>query len=110
MDSEYQKLIGYSWVCSANNDKNKSIKIDYFLSYNFNLQGNITFEPSIGYTRSTFVIMNEENTGSSFSIPKTGGILVGISSSKHFTVNYNEFLSVFGNVEYALFGYSKSEF
>ena len=83
------------------------IKIDYFLSYNFNLQRNITFEPSIGYTRSIFVIMNEESAGSSFSIPITGGLVLGISSSKYFTLNYNEFLSIFGNVEYAFVDYTK---
>ncbi len=83
------------------------IKIDYFLSYNFNLKGNLTFEPAFGYTRSSFVILNEDDTGPSFSIPKIGGLLVGISASKHFTLKYNEFLSIFSNVEYAFVDYSK---
>jgi len=89
------------------NTKLNPIKIDYFLSYNFTLKRNIIFEPALGYTRSIFVILNEDITGSSFSIPKTGGFLVGISASKYITINYNEFLSIFGNVEYAFVNYSK---
>jgi hypothetical protein len=83
------------------------IKTDYLLSYNFNLKGNFTFEPTLGYTRSSFVILNEDKTGYSFSIPKTGGLLAGISARKYLTIKYNEFLSIFGNVEYAFVDYSK---
>jgi len=83
------------------------IKFDYFLSYNFNLKGNITFEPVLGYTRSSFVILNEDKTGYSFNIPKTGGLLAGISASKYLTIKSNEFLSIFSNVQYAFVDYSK---
>lgn len=83
------------------------IKIDYFLSYNFHLKGNFTFEPVLGYTRSSFVIINEDQIGNSVSIPKTGGFLTGISVSKYLTIKYNEFLSFFGNVEYAFVDFAK---
>jgi hypothetical protein len=83
------------------------VKINYFFSYNFNIQHDITLEPAIGYSACSFIVLNEDDLGQEFNIPKTGGLLTSFTINKYLRFKYNEFFSIFTTAEYAFVDYSK---
>ena len=83
------------------------VKLDYYISYNFNLQNNIALEPALGYSKSLFIVINEDDLGKEFNIPSIGGLMTSFTLSKYLRFKYNEFFAIYGNVEYAFIDYSK---
>jgi hypothetical protein len=83
------------------------IKIDFTVGYSLNSEPNISFEPFLGYTRSSFQVINEDVLQQQYSIPKTGGFLVGLTINKYIKLKNYENVSIFGNAEYCFVDFSK---
>ncbi|MGL1889102.1 MAG: hypothetical protein OCD76_21495 [Reichenbachiella sp.] len=83
------------------------IKMDYFVGYSFDFDYLISVEPYIGYTRSSFNVINEEELMQTFNFKKTGGLLGGVTLSKYFKIKDYEYLTIFASTGYASVNYSK---
>jgi len=83
------------------------IKIDYFLGCSFDFNYHTSIEPYIGYTQNSFHVINEEDFDKQFSIPKSGGLISGVSINKYF--KYGDFLfsSIFCNLGYCFVDFNK---
>lgn len=83
------------------------IKLDYYLGYSFDFEKLISVEPYVGYNRSSFIVINEDELNQKFIFDKTGGLIVGATVNKYFKIKEYEYLSVFGTVGYGFVNYEK---
>jgi len=82
-------------------------KVDCFLGYSLDLSYGISFEPYIGFNRSTFYVVNQEELNQDFSMGRAEGFLFGLTMHKYFKIRYNEFFSIFCSVNHALTDYTE---
>ena len=82
-------------------------KIDFIIGYSLDLKRNFSLEPNIGFTRSVFEVINEEELEQYYSIPKTGGFLIGLTANKYFNFKEYEYISIFGNIAYGFVDFAK---
>jgi len=83
------------------------IKLDYYLGYSFDFKKLISVEPYVGYNRSSFVVINEDELNQKFTFDKTGGPIVGATLNKYFKLKEYEYLSVIGTAGYGFVNYEK---
>lgn len=76
------------------------IKIEYDFSYSFNFKHNISIEPYIALTRSSFLVINEQVLGEDYTIKKVQGLTVGTSINKYFHLKDYQFFAVFAKYGY----------
>lgn len=81
------------------------IKIDYYVGYSLDFENNFSLEPYIGYNRSTFLVINEDELNQEFTFDKTGGAIIGATINKYFETKTDEYISVFGTVGYGFINY-----
>lgn len=83
------------------------IKLDYYLGYSFDFKKLISVEPYVGYNRSSFNVINEDELNQKFTFDKTGGPIVGATVNKYFKLKEYEYLSVIGTAGYGFVNYEK---
>jgi hypothetical protein len=87
--------------------KLNSIKLDYYVGYSFDFDRLISVEPYIGYNRSSFKVINEDELNLEYSFEKSGGLIVGTTLNKYFKIKEYEYISVFGTIGYGFVNYEK---
>jgi len=81
------------------------IKLDFYAGYSLDFERLFSIEPYIGYNRSSFLVLNEDELDEQFSFRKTGGLILGTTVNKYFKVDEYAYLSVFGSFGYAFVNY-----
>lgn len=84
-----------------------NIRLDYYIGYSFDFEKLISVEPYVGYNRTSFLVINEDELNQKFSFNKTGGLIVGTTLNKYFKIKEYEYISVFGSVGYGFVDYEK---
>jgi len=84
-----------------------NIRLDYYVGYSIDFEKLISVEPYVGYNRTSFHVINEDEINQEFSFNKTGGLIVGTSLNKYFKIGEHEYFSVFGTVGYGFVDYQK---
>lgn len=82
------------------------IKIDYYIGYSFDFRGNISLLPCIGYNRSIFTVINEDELQQIYSIPSVGGVTMDLTFDKYFDLGEFNYFSIFGRIGYTFIDYS----
>jgi hypothetical protein len=83
------------------------VKVDYFVGYSIDLNHNISIEPYIGISNSTFHVINEVELKKSFTIPSINGLISGITFNKYFKIKEGEYIAVFANAGYSFTDFKK---
>ncbi len=83
------------------------IKIDYYLGYSFDYNHNFSLEPYLGFSRSSFVVINQDELNQTYSIPKVSGLITGITFNKYFNIKDYEYFVIFANAAYTFIDYRK---
>lgn len=81
------------------------VKLDYFLGYSFNFKYNISIEPYIGYSRTVFAVINENDLKTKFTIPAANGFITGLSLNKYFKLKNAKYIGLFANLGYSSVNY-----
>jgi hypothetical protein len=84
-----------------------AIKLDYYTGYSFDFERLISIEPYLGYNRSSFIVINEDELNQEYSFRKTGGFIFGTTLNKYFKVGEYQYVSVYGSAGYSLVNYEK---
>lgn len=87
--------------------KLNNIKLDYYVGYSFDFTKLISVEPYLGYNRTYFLVINEDDLNQEFPLNKTGGLIVGTTLNKYFKLKDYGYISVFGTVGYGFVDYKK---
>ncbi len=87
--------------------KLNNIRLDYYLGYSFDFEKLISIEPYVGYNKSSFYVINEEELNKEFSFNKTGGFIFGLTINKYFKVKEYEYISLFGTLGCGFVDYTK---
>jgi len=77
------------------------IKSDFFFGYSINYKMKISFEPYVGYNKSSFYVINQDVLKQVYSIPKTGGIITGITLNKLIKVKKEKYIGFYGSIAYS---------
>jgi len=104
---EPHKEMKFDGVILPTYAKLNSIKLDYYVGYSFDFKWLISMEPYVGYNRSIFKVINEDELKQTYSFAKTGGLIMGTTINKYFEIGKYEYLSVFGSIGYGFVDYSK---
>ena len=83
------------------------IKIDYYVGYSLDFNRLISLEPYVGYNRSSFNVINEDELNQKFHFNKTGGLILGATLNKYFKVKDYEYIALFGSAGYGFVNYAK---
>ena len=83
------------------------VKIDYDVSYDFNLRYNFTLAPYVAYTTSEFRVINQDSLGRHYDIPKRRGFTAGIALNKYFRIKDFEFFGLFVRWSYGFTNFEK---
>ncbi|WP_155977759.1 hypothetical protein [Pedobacter glucosidilyticus] len=84
-----------------------NIKLDYYVGYSFDFEKLISIEPYLGYNRTSFFVINEDELNQAFTFNKTGGLIFGTTLNKYFKLKNYSYLSVFGTLGYSFTDYKK---
>jgi hypothetical protein len=84
-----------------------AIKLDYYVGYSIDFDKLISVEPHLGYNRSSFIVINEDDLNQTFTFDKTGGPIIGATFNKYFKLKDYEYLSLFGTVGYTFVNFEK---
>lgn len=87
--------------------KFNNIRLDYYVGYSVDFEKLISVEPYLGYNRTSFLVINEDEINQKFSINKTGGLIAGATLNKYFKLKDYGYISVFGTVGYGFVDYKK---
>lgn len=87
--------------------KLNNIRLDYYLGYSIDFEKLISLEPYIGYNRTSFLVINEDELNQEFTLNKTGGLIIGATLNKYFKLKYYRYITVFGTVGYGFVDYKK---
>ncbi len=87
--------------------KLNNIKLEYYVGYSFDFNKLISAEPYIGYNRTHFLVINEDELNQEFPLNKTGGLIVGTTLNKYFKLKDYAYISVFGTIGYGFVDYKK---
>lgn len=83
------------------------VKIDFYLGYSIDFEKLISIEPYLGFNRSSFVVINENELNQKYSFKKTGGPIVGTTFNKYIRIKEYNYLSIFGTVGYGFVNFEK---
>ena len=83
------------------------VKIDYDVSYDFNLRYNFTLAPYVAYTTSEFIVINQDSLGEHYAIPKRRGFTAGIALNKYFKIKDFQFFGLFARWGYGFTNFEK---
>ena len=83
-------------------------KLDYYLGYSFDFKRNFSLEPYLGWNRSRFYVINQEQLNKTYSIHRAGGIITGFSLNKYFRIKEFQFLSTFLSLGYSFTNFKKT--
>jgi hypothetical protein len=84
-----------------------NIRFDYYVGYSFDFDKLISLEPYIGYNRTRFIVINEEELNQEFNIKNTGGLIIGTTLNKYFKIRNYGYISIFGTLGYGFVNYQK---
>lgn len=84
------------------------IKLDLYLGYSFDFDHLISIEPQMGYTKSLFRVINEDQLQQNYRIKENRGLLLALSLNKYFKYNNYNFFAIFANVGYATNDFTKT--
>lgn len=87
--------------------KLNNIKLDYYVGYSFDFLKLISVEPYVGYNRSHFLVINEDELNEKFPVKKTGGFIIGTTFNKYFKLKGYGYVSIFGTTGYGFINYEK---
>lgn len=82
------------------------IKSDYFVSYDFKLNDIYSIEPSVGYTISTFKVIDEKE-GQHFNFNSVNGLTLGVAFNKNIRFDTFSYGILFGRINYGFVDYSQ---
>ncbi len=82
-----------------------NIRLDYYVGYSFDFEKRISLEPYLGYNRTSFLVINEDEINQEFSFNKTGGLIIGTTLNKYFKIKGYEYISVFATFGYGFVDY-----
>ena len=102
-----QKELAFNGQTMPTNAKLNPIKLDYYIGYSFDFKYLLSIEPYIGYNRSLFVVINEDELKQEFKLNKTGGLLIGTTINKYFNFNEYKYLTLFCSFGYGFVDYKK---
>ncbi len=83
------------------------IKNDFFVGYSLDFKKNISIEPYLGITKTSFNVINEDELNKVYAIPKAYGFLLGATLNKYFEIQDYQYIAVFVNIGYSLVDYKK---
>jgi hypothetical protein len=82
-------------------------RFDYTLAYSLDFNEIISFEPFVGYTRSSFSVYNEAWVEETYSFSKTGGLLTGLNLHAYVYRNVNRYMVLSAKFGYGFVDFSK---
>ena len=83
------------------------IKLDLSLGYKVKLTNNSLFTPYLGYSISSFTVINEDQIGKKYDIPSTSGITLGANISYLLPVSFAWDIEFLLGAHYSFIDYSK---
>jgi opacity protein-like surface antigen len=101
------KEIDFSGQTLPTTSKLNNIKLDYYVGYSLDFNKLISLEPYIGYNRTSFRAINEDELNQEFIFNKTGGLIGGATLNKYFKLKNYGYISVFGTGGYGFVDYKK---
>jgi len=102
-----QKELTFSGQNLPTNAKLNPVKLDYYLGYSFDFNYLLSIEPYLGYNRSLFIVINEDELNQKFTFNKTGGILLGTTINKYFKFSEYKYVTLFCSFGYGSVNYEK---
>jgi hypothetical protein len=93
--------LSFNGVDLPGDAKLNPVKLDYYFSYSINFKHNLSVEPYIGYTRTVFHVVNEQELGRPYDIPAAHGLITGIACNKYFRIKEFQFVGLFANCGYS---------
>jgi hypothetical protein len=84
-------------------------KLQFYIGYSFDFQY-ILVEPRIGLSRNLFYVINEDELGTTYSLPSLNGLIGGIRINRYFqtsTVHRDWHWGPFIDIGYSLVNYKK---
>lgn len=84
------------------------VKIDYYAGYSIDLDHKISIEPYLGFSKTIFYVINEDELQQAYSIPKANGLISGVTFNKYFKINNYDYITLFTNVGYSFVNYTKT--
>jgi hypothetical protein len=87
--------------------KLNNIRIDYFLGYSFDFKWLFSIEPYLGYNSTTFLVINEDEIKQEFSFNKTGGLILGATLNKYFSLKNYGYVALFSSAGYSFVDYER---
>lgn len=83
------------------------VKLDYYLGYSFDFNALVSLEPYIGYNRTLFIVLNEDELHQKYYIHTARGLIIGTTLNKYFKVKNYGYISVFGSLGYGCVNFEK---
>lgn len=83
------------------------IKTDYYLGYSFDYNHNFSLEPYLGYSQSSFIVINQDELNKTYNIPQTNGVVAGITLNKYFNIKDYEYFNIFVSCAFTFIDYRK---
>lgn len=103
----HHNLIFNNDTLTGNADLNP-VKLDYYLSYSFNFKYNLSLEPYLGYSKTVFAVINEDEIKKQFNIPTASGLIAGVSLIKYIKLKEAGYLGVFANWGFSNVNYTST--
>lgn len=101
------KELKFDGVILPTNAKLNVIKIDYYVAFSIDLPALVSLEPYLGFNRSQFPVINEEEIKQTYSLPKEGGLLAGMTINKYFAFDRHQYFAVFVSGGFAATDFSE---
>ena len=91
----------FDGVILPTNAKVNNIKVDYYAAFSIDLPALVSLEPYLGFNRSQFIVINEDEIKQTYSLPQVGGILAGMTINKYFAFERHQYFAVFASGGFA---------
>ena len=102
-----KKELEFAGNTLAKNAKLNNIKVDYYVAYSMDLDKLFSIEPYLGYSQTTFLVINEDELEEKFPTKKLGGLVSGITLNKYFKVKRHEYFVAFATLGYNTINFEK---
>lgn len=93
-----KKEIDFNGLTLPTMAKLNNVRLDYYVGYSLDFENLISVEPYIGYNRTSFHAINEDELNQKFSFNKNGGFIFGTTLNKYFKIKEHEYISILGTV------------
>ncbi len=81
-------------------------KVEYYVGVSIDLPVLISLEPYVGYSRAQFLVINEDEIKQTYSLPKVGGLIAGLTINKYFAFDRHRYIAVFASGGFATTDFS----